>query len=62
MFAILLIVELSAVRLFPIATLPENVALSADTSSYDRSPETVKLPPTVKLLVISALSVTLIAL
>ena len=62
MFAILLIVELSAVRLFPIATLPEKVALSADTSSYDRSPETVKLPPTVKLLVISALSVTLIAL
>ena len=31
--AIVLIVALSAVRLFPIATLPENTALSADTSS-----------------------------
>ena len=31
--AIVGIVALSAVRLFPIATLPENTALSADTSS-----------------------------
>ena len=31
--AIVLIVALSAVRLFPIATLPEKTALSADTSS-----------------------------
>ena len=61
-FAILVIVALSAVKLFPIATLPENTALSADTSSYCKSPTTVRLPPTVRLLVISALSVTLIAL